>query len=568
MTDGPFRLGFRGDHADLWLGDRLLIDVLGWDASAACLDRAVRRLDDAFHPTGRDMGPDSLDHLLFEGGPFYAKQDGMSGLPMWLYLEELLRAAREITPERRLVLERVAPPVWITGLRETLGLDITEEAGLPPPHPVELYRGERTGQWWTVLQGSLRPLVSKLGGAPRGTETGPLLLLSLRDWDDHGFGYMVGDLGEGFPLLGLRPKEKPWRVRARYGAGIWSCYAAASPGEIVRAHLLARRLRARMAALRAEVARREPLVADFLSYRYGSFFATALHFVTLERFLRQRKPAALITSGSYNNPDEVRTNLVCRKLGVPVINVSQRTLSASIPAMLVDYDRDRATLADRFVVYRDSSADTLAGWGVPRDRISVGDRALRKGGAGDTDMLPALVETDTRPAILLMLDDHMANRALVPAVLDGLDPDLRLMVRAHPRRPLDEQPDVRAMLDARGWEDVTGKPLDQVVVPGATIGISPCSSVGVDAAQQGAALLWFPQIMGSHALLNQDLLHATGHRCEGPADLARHIADWSDPATCRAMAQAHRDRLAERVAPLHDAVIEQLARAGITGAGA
>jgi hypothetical protein len=32
------------------------------------------------------------------------------------------------------------------------------------------------------------------------------------------------------------------------------------------------------------------------------------------------------------------------------------------------------------------------------------------------------------------------------------------------------------------------------------------------------------------------------------------------------MAQAHRDRLAERVAPLHDAVSEQLARAGITGA--
>jgi hypothetical protein len=566
MTDGPFRLGYRGVNADLWLGDRLLIDVLGWDASAACLDRAVRRLDEAFHPAGRDMGPDSLDHLLFEGGPFYAKRDGMSGLPMWLYLEELLRTACEITPERRLVLERVAPPVWIAGLRETLGLDITEEPGLPIADPVELYRGERSGAWWMVVQGSLRPLAAKLKGGPRGTRGVPLLMLSLRDWNSHGFGYMVEDIGARFACIGLRPKEKPWRVRFSYPDGAWSCYPGATLSEITRAHLLARRLRTRMAALRAEVAAAEPLVADFLSYRYGSFFATALHFVTLERFLRQRKPAALITSGSYNNPDEVRTNLVCRKLGIPVINVSQRTLSASIPAMLIDYERDRATLADRFVVYRDSSADTLAGWGVPRDRISVGDRALRKGGAGEADTLPALVETGARPAILLMLDDHMANRALVPAVLGGIDPELRLMVRAHPRRPLDEQPDVRAMLDARGWEDVTGKPLDQVVVPGATIGISPCSSVGVDAAQQGAALLWFPQIMGSHALLNQDLLHATGHRCEGPADLARHIADWSDPATCRAMAQAHRDRLAERVAPLHDAVSEQLARAGITGA--
>jgi hypothetical protein len=142
------------------------------------------------------------------------------------------------------------------------------------------------------------------------------------------------------------------------------------------------------------------------------------------------------------------------------------------------------------------------------------------------------------------------------------------MVRAHPRRPLDDQPDVRAMLDARGWEEVTGRPLDRVVVPGATIGISPCSSVGVDAAQQGAALLWLPQIMGSHALLNQDLLQATGHRCDGPADLARRLAEWSDPATCHRVARAHRDRLAERVAPLHHAVSEQLARAGITGAAA
>jgi hypothetical protein len=556
MTDGPFRLGFRGDHADLWLGDRLLIDVLGWEASAACLDRAVRRLDDAFHPTGRDMGPDSLDHLLFEGGPFYAKQDGMSGLPMWLYLEELLRAAQEITAERRLVLGRVAPPVWVGGLRETLGLDITEEPGLPAADPVELYLGERSGQLWTVLQGSLRPLVSKLHGKPRGTKDGPLLILGIRDWEDHGFGYMLEDLEERFSLLGLRPKEKPWRVRARYGAGIWSCFPSSTLVEIGRAHLLAWRLRVRMAALRAEVAQREPLVADFLSYCYGSFFATALHFVTLERFLRHRKPAALITSGSYNNPDEVRTNLVCRKLGIPSINVSQRTLSASIPAMLIKYSRDHVFLPERFIVYRDSSADTLAGWGVPRDRISVGDRALRNGGTWDA--LPALVETEARPAILLMLDDHMANRTLVPAVLDGLDPELRLMVRAHPRRPLDEQPDVRAMLDARGWEDVTGKPLDQIVVPGATIGISPCSSVGVDAAQQGAALLWFPQIMGSHALMNQDLLKATGYHCKSPNDLVQQIAKLAKPQACQNMAREHQNRLSEEVNSLYSAVIHQL----------
>jgi hypothetical protein len=417
-----------------------------------------------------------------------------------------------------------------------------------------------------VLRASLLPLVARQGGGPRGAADGPLLLLSLRDWNDHGFGYLVDDLGDGFRLLGLRPKEKPWRVRLRYDDGIWSCYPRATPADIGRAHLLARRLAARMAVLRAEVAPREPLVADFLCYRYGAFFATALHVVTLERFLRRHRPAALITSGSYNNPDEVRTNLVCRRLGIPTVNVSQRTLSTAIPAMRIDHARDRAFLPDRFVVCRDSSAGMLAGWGVPRDRISVGDRARRKGGAGDAEARPEIVETEARPAILLMLDDHMANRALVPAVLDGLDPDLRLMVRAHPRRPLDDQPDVRAMLDARGWEEVTGRALDRVVVPGATIGISPCSSVGVDAAQQGAALLWLPQIMGSHALLNQDLLQATGHRCDGPADLARRIAEWSDPATCRRVARAHRDRLAERVAPLHDAVSEQLARAGITGA--
>ena len=192
MSDGPFHLGFRGDHADLWLGDRLLIDVLGWEAAAACLDRAIGRLDAAFHPPGRDTGPGSLDHLLFEGGPFYAKRDGMSGLPMWLYLGELLRAASAITPERRLVLGRVAPPVWVAGLRDALGLAVRAEPGLPAPDPAELYRGERSGDWWTVPRGSLRPLVSKLGGLPRGAGDGPLLMLSLRDWDDHGFGYMVG----------------------------------------------------------------------------------------------------------------------------------------------------------------------------------------------------------------------------------------------------------------------------------------------------------------------------------------------------------------------------------------
>jgi hypothetical protein len=566
MADGAFRLGFRGQHADLWLGDRLLIDVLGWDASAACLGRAVGRLDAAFHPPGRDMAAGSLDHLLFEGGPFYAKRDGMSGLPMWLYLDELLSAAMTVTTERRLVLGRVAPPVWVEGLRARLGLQVIEEDGLPAPSPVDHYRGERSGAWTSVLHASIRPLRSRLAGGPRGSARGPLLLLSLRDWDDHGFGYMVGDLCEAFRILGLRPKEKPWRLRACYDDGLWSSYSSATPTDIGRAHVLALRLRSRMAVLRKSVAMLEPLVADFLRYRYGSLFATALHVVTLERFLRRHKPAALITSGSYNNPDEVRTNLICRKLGIPVVNVSQRALSASIPAMRIDHDRDRAFLPERFVVYRETSADILAGWGVPRDRISVGDRACRGGEAEAANTAPDPVRPVSRPVVLLMLDDHMANRTLVPAVLDGLDPDLCLMVRAHPRRPLDEQPDIRAMLDARGWEDVTGRPLDQVVVPGATIAISPCSSVGVDAAQQGAALLWFPQIMGSHALLNQDLLQATGHLCDSPAELARLIADWSDPATCSRMAMAHRDRLAEPVFPLRDAVVEQLSRAGVIGA--
>jgi hypothetical protein len=170
-----------------------------------------------------------------------------------------------------------------------------------------------------------------------------------------------------------------------------------------------------------------------------------------------------------------------------------------------------------------------------------------------------------KPVLLVLLDNAMNSPALLAQALENLPKgaDYRLRIRANPVLPMDMMPSLMALLENRAWENATGLPLEQVVAPGLTLAITPCSGVGADCVRCGAALLSLPYL-SSNAPAHADVLETTGTICLNEADLARGLKLLVDTTALFGRCLEDRERLTASVTPaprrLVDAVQDQLNR--------
>jgi hypothetical protein len=328
---------------------------------------------------------------------------------------------------------------------------------------------------------------------------------------------------------------------------------------VLRAAWLGWRLWRRQRRIAPDTARSDKVLASMLTYRYPHLFHAALHALCVEAMVRRLRPAAFIRNGNYNTPDERRTNWACRRAGVPTIVVTPRSLSPRMPAMPVDYAREHESLPAGFVVSDDHSRALLRDWGVPEDRVSLGSLEILAEDAGEE----AAADAAGPPCALILLDSLEISLEMVARILPALpDPEIPLMVRAHPLLPLSTMPGVLDALEGRDWQDVTGVLMRCVVRRDRTLAFSPCSGAGVDAVRCGAALVWMPDL-SSNAPAHADAIASTGRVADGAADLPRHVSLLGDSAALARAARA--DRAALRTAvmptrtPLADAIRAQIA---------
>jgi hypothetical protein len=330
---------------------------------------------------------------------------------------------------------------------------------------------------------------------------------------------------------------------------------------VLRAAWLGWRLWRRQRRIAPDMARSDKVLASMLTYRYPHLFHAALHALCVEAMVRRLRPDAFIRNGNFNTPDERRTNWACHRAGVATIVVTPRSLSTRMPAMPMNYTREHDSLPAGFVVSDDHSRALLRDWGVPDARISLGSLEILAEDAAETSALDT-VDDSGSPLALVLLDNRWVSAPMIEQILFALpDPDIPLLIRAHPLTPLDAQPEVTRALEGRDWQDVTGVLMRDVVRRDRTLAFSPCSGAGVDAVRCGAALVWMPYL-SSNAPAHADAIASTGRVADGAADLRRHVGLLCDGA---ALAQAARtDRATLRAAvtptrtPLVDAVRAQI----------
>jgi len=568
--------------ADLCLGGHPLSTYLGWDATLACLDRAIARLF-AYFRTAQDR-PDRSDRdiFLFEGGWVYAKRDGLAGPVLWLFLLEQLRVATQRWPITRLEVAGGlhVPAEFLQAVRDEAGLDTPDPGRFPARASAELRDPrDRIGKWRWLIR-SVRRVAGTRPQAGLRCAAGRCLLISTASLQKHRYGTLIADLqaqiGAEARIIGVQPKERPWAGDAGYAEGVISPHRGAGPGVVLRAAWMGWRLWRRQRRIAPDMARADPVLAAMLTYRYPHFFHAALHALCIEALVRRLRPAAFIRNGNYNTPDERRTNWACRRAGVPTIAITPRSLSPRMPAMPMDHAREHDSLPDGFVVSDAHSRDLLRDWGVPDRAISLGsleilaEEAPDRPGADGTQEDGAGQEgragENGPPCALILLDSPEVSLPMLVQILTALPArDVPLLVRAHPLVPLASQPEILRALDGRDWQDASGLPMRDVVRPGRTLALSPCSGAGVDAVRCGAALVWMPYL-SSNAPAHVDAITSTGTVCDGVADLPAHLAALTDPARLAAQARGDRDRLRAAVTPCRTPLVAAV-RAQIAAQG-
>ncbi|MBK1634225.1 hypothetical protein [Rhodovulum adriaticum] len=542
--------------ADLYLDGHPLSHLLGWDETLACLDRAIARLFTFFRAAQDRPDRTPLDIFLFEGGWVYAKRDGLAGPVLWLFLLEQLRAGMARRPLARLEIENDlhVPAEFLRAARDELGLVTPDPAGFPAHASAEIRDPrDRMGKWRWLWRSVLRVATTRPDPAVKGAQ-GRCLLISTASMQKHRYGTLIDDLhhqiGDGTRLIGVHPKERAWASDADYPPGVISAHRGGGPGAVLRAAWIGWRVMRRQRQLAPDMRRVDPVLASMLTYRYPHAFHAALHALCIEALVRRLRPAAFIRNGNYNTPDERRTNWACRRAGVPTIVVTPRSLSTRMPAMPMDYRRERDSLPVGYVVSDERSRALLHDWGVPDRDIALGSLEIL---AEETPQAPA----EPGPVCaLILLDNRRVSGTMIRQILDALPAtNIRLLVRAHPLTPFSAQPDVLQALEGRDWEDVTGVLMRKVVRPDRTLAFSPCSGAGVDAVRCGAALVWMPYL-SSNAPAHMDAIASTGTVCDGASDLPRHTAVLADPAALARQARTDRDTLRAALTPTHTPLVD------------
>ena len=558
----------RPTPADLWLGDSPLSTHLGWQDTLACLDRAIARLFAHFRAAQDRADRTALDIFLFEGGWVYAKRDGLAGPVLWLFLLEQVRAARARMPLVRVEVEDGVhvPAEFLQAVRDETGLDTPDPDGFPARASAEMGDPrDRTGKWPWLIRSVRRVALTRPDPTLRGA-AGRCLLISTASLQQHRYGTLIDDLqrqiGGQARIIGVQPKERPWADDSGYAKDVISVHRGGGPVVLARAAWMGWCLWRRQRRIAPDMARTDPVLAGMLTYRYPHFFHAALHALCIEALVRRLRPAAFIRNGNYNTPDERRTNWACRRAGVQTITVTPRSLSPRMPAMPMDYTRERDSLPTGFVVSDAHSRALLREWGVPDDRISLGSLEILAEDE-ETDLPAGAAGEGRPPCALILLDSPGISLEMVDRILPTLpDLDIPLLVRAHPLLPLSTMPEVLEALAGRDWQDVTGVLMRRVVRHDRTLAFSPCSGAGVDAVRCGAALVWMPDL-SSNAPAHADAIASTGRVADGAADMPRHVALLGDTAALARAARA--DRAALRAAatptrtPLVDAVRAQIA---------
>lgn len=537
---------------------------LGWRLATHCYHEACEELMAAFNLYRTIVPKVPLHLLLSEGSKHWIRDDRISGALLWSYNLNLLAEVVAVTQCEQLNVECVAPAEFLQECRYRFSLRLigcqTKQAvhhsegwilrpriGLRSLNNTIRQDIANTKRIYAnVCFRRLNPQFTStnllnrvLERSPKShsSDSKPTVFLGIQGFTTHRFGDLARVLDSDGTLIPFYPHED-LDTSVQEAASFPSVYRLIDNKSFMLCVAQALYLLGVQSLSLWLLRKRFPSFARFFRQGYKDILLVCLHLLGLRQTFCSRKPAVVITQGSYNGPHTKRILHAAYISNVKTILIEQKIVLPNQFAYQVAADDSISGMPDIYIVAHHASQNTIVSWGVDPVKIKVGYRGptlnVEK---TNLDTNPYLIEQDCKRIIfergnahclLILLSDSEKVNLNILDYIKTLDMEnFILLIREHPNVPLSSQPTALAALDLLSWLNCTSWPWSILNSFDSVIAIAAHSSAGLEAIAYGAVLIWIP-FCTDLSVTYASMINSVGEICATDDELRDLVASLEE----------------------------------------
>jgi hypothetical protein len=537
---------------------------LGWRLATHCYHEACEEVMAAFNLYRTIVPKFPLHFLLSEGSKHWIRDDRISGALLWSYNLNLLAEVVAITRCEQLHVECDASAEFLQECSNRFSLHLIGCQTNQAVHHSEgwIWRS-RIGL--RSLINSLRQDISNtkriyanvycrrlntqftsttltdrpLERSPKqhSSDPKPTVFLGIQGFTTHRFGDLARVLENSSMLIPFYPHEN-LDSSVQEAASFPSVYRLIDCKTfmlcIVQSLYLLRVQSFSLWRLR----KRFPSFAQFFKQEYKDLLLVCLHLLGLRQTFSFRRPAVVITQGSFNGPHTKRILYAAYISNVKSILIEQKVVLHNQFAYQVAADDSISGMPDIYIIAHHASQNTIASWGVDSTKIKVGYRGptlnVEK---TNLDTNQYLIEQECQRIVsergnahcllILLSDSEKVNLNILNYILNLEVENFILLIREHPNVPLSSQSTVLAALDLLSWFNCSSWPWSILKSFDLVIAIAAHSSAGLEAIAYGAVLIWIP-FCTDLSVTYASMINSVGAICATEDELRDIVASLED----------------------------------------
>lgn len=502
---------------------------LGWRLATHCYHEACEEVIAAFNLYRTIVPKVPLHLLLSEQSKHWIRDDRISGALLWSYNLNLLAEVVAATQCEQLHVECAAPAEFLQECRSRFSLHLIgwqaekalHNSGCLIWRPrislrslIHSIRHDIANTRRIYANACRRRLNSQLTSTNiinRALESSskvhssvskPNIFLGIQGLTTHRFGELARVLENNGILIPFYPHEN-LDTSIQEAPSFPSVYRLIDDKSFILCIAQAIYLLGVQSLSLWHLRKRFPSFAQFFKQEYKDILLVCLHLLGLSQTFSSRKPAVVITQGSYNGPHTKRILYAAHASNVKTILIEQKVVLENQFAYQVDAGDSISGMPDIYIVAHHASQNTIASWGVDPMKIKVGYRGptlnVEKTKLGMNPYLMEqvckriILERDGAHCLLILLSDSEKVNLNILDYLKNIETENFIMlIREHPNLPLSSQSTALAALDRKSWLNCTSWPWSILNSFDSVIAIAAHSSAGLEAIAYGSVLIWIP----------------------------------------------------------------------------
>ena len=541
---------------------------LGWKLATHCYHEACDEVMAAFNVYRTVVPKVPLHFLLSEGSKHWIRDDRISGALLWSYNLNLLAEVVAATHCNQLHVECAAPAEFLQECRYRFSLHLIGWQTEKAVHNSEGWIWRLRISLWSlknsIVQGigntkriyanacgrRLTPqftstnLTNQVLGCspkPHSSVQKSTVFLGIQGFTTHRFGDLARVLGNNNILIPFYPHDN-LDTSVQEAASFPSVYRLIDNKSFMLCIAQALYLLGVQSLSLWSFKKKFPSFAQFFRQEYKDILLVCLHLLGLRQTFSSRKPAVVITQGSYNGPHTKRVLYAAYMSKVKTILIEQKVVLQNQFAYQVAAADSVSGMPDIYIVAHHASKETLVSWGVDPIKIKVGYRGpILNVEKTKLDTNPNLIEQECKRivfergnahSLLILLSDSEKVNLNILAYIKNLETEnFILLIREHPNVPLCSQSKALAALDQLSWFNCSSWPWSNLNSFDSVIAIAAHSSAGLEAIEYGAVLIWIP-FCTDLSVTYASMINSVGEICATEEELRDLVASLEEIDVC------------------------------------